>query len=79
LRPLRPRDTADSLLGQSQLWCDEDFEPEGDEAEDQQQDASDLASIDAQADTDPSAYVPKTSQRVDLLVSGRRAGYAEPS
>jgi hypothetical protein len=42
---LDPRDTADTLLGDAQLWCDEDFqeEEEGEEEVDQEQDAADLA------------------------------------
>jgi hypothetical protein len=66
---LDPRDAANSPLGESELWCDEDFEEEEDEAGDQEEGASDFAEIDAQADTVSSAHAPKTPQQVDVVVT----------
>ena len=71
---LDPRDAAVSLLGDSQLWCDEDFEEE----EDQEEDASDLAEIDAQAETVSPPHARKQPQRADLIGTRGRAGYNEP-
>ena len=66
---LDPRDAADSLLGESELWCDEDFEEEENEKEeDQEEAASDFADIDAQADTASSVHAPKKKlHRADSL------------
>ena len=69
---LDPRNAADSLLGESQLWSDEDFEEEDDEEGDQQEDASDFADIEAVS----SVHAPKKATRAELVVSGGRAGYA---
>jgi hypothetical protein len=71
---LDPRDAADTVLGQSQLWCDEDFEEEEDEAAEDQEDASDFAVNDIQAVSSPHAR--KTPRRADLVVARKVAGSA---
>jgi hypothetical protein len=62
---LNPRDAADSPLGESELWCDEDFEEEEDEEEDQEEDASGFADN----ETVSSVHAAKTPQRADLVVT----------
>jgi hypothetical protein len=90
---LDPRDAADSLLGDSQLWCDEDFDSEEDEAEetkaeeiqageiqaaeDQQVNAPRFARNDDGADIVSSAHVRKTPRRAEFVVSGGPADYTE--
>jgi hypothetical protein len=64
---LDPRDAADSLLGESQLWCDEDFEAEEDEPEDQEEDASDLAVHNIQAVS--SAHARKAPRPAGLVMT----------
>jgi hypothetical protein len=67
---LDPRDAADSLLSELQLWCDEDFEEEEGEDE-EEEDAPDFAGNEAVS----SAHAPKSPP--DLVVSGGRAGHSE--
>ena len=79
---LDPRDTADTLLGDSQLWCDEDFESEGgaeeiEAAADQQHDASGFADVDDAAVS--LAHSSKAPQRANLIVTRGVAGYVERS
>jgi hypothetical protein len=62
---LNPRDATDSPLGESELWCDEDFEEEEDEEEDQEEDASGFADN----ETVSSVHAAKTPQRADLVVT----------
>ena len=69
---LNPRDAADSPLGESELWCDEDFEEEEEEEEDQEEDASDVADNEAVF----SAHAAKTPRRADLVLARKVAGYA---
>jgi hypothetical protein len=82
---LDPRDAAESPLGESHLWSDEDFEEEDEEEqedeqeeeqEEDQEDVSDLTAICDEADTLFSAHVPKKPPQADLVVSGGRAGYS---
>jgi hypothetical protein len=72
---LDPRHAANTLLGDSELWCDEDFEEEVDEEEaDPEQEAADFADKLAEADTVSSGPARKTPRRADLVVSRGRAG-----
>jgi hypothetical protein len=71
---LDPRHAANTLLGDSELWCDEDFEEEVDEEEaDPEQDAA-VAGKPAEADTVSSGPTRKTARGADLVVSRGRAG-----
>jgi hypothetical protein len=73
---LDPRHVANTLLGDSELWRDEDFEEEEmDEEDDHQgQDAADFVGKADEADTGSSDTARKTPRRADLLVSRGRAG-----
>ena len=67
---LDPRDAANSSLGESELWCDEDFEEEEDEEEDQEEDASDIADNDdndEEAQAVSSAHAAKPPRRAELV------------
>jgi hypothetical protein len=75
---LKPRDAADSPLGESELWCDEDFEDE-EEEEDQEEDASDFTDNDDEEEAVLEAHAVKKPQRADLVVTRGVAGYAERS
>ena len=72
---LDPRHAANSLLGDSQVWCDEDFEEEVEEEDDDpEQDAADFAGKPDEAGTVSSGPARKTPRRADLVVSRGRAG-----
>ena len=61
---LDPRDAAQSLLGDAQAWCDEDFQEDS-----RAEDASDIAGIDAQAEAASRPHAPKKPPRPDLFVT----------
>jgi hypothetical protein len=71
---LNPRDAADSPLGESKLWCDEDFEEEEDEQEDQEDDASDFVVHDIQAVS--SAHARRAPRPAELGIARKVAGSA---
>ena len=73
---LDPRDAADSPLGESELWCDEDFEEQENQEEGQEEGASDIARIEAHAETISSVHARKAPRRADLPVTRSIAGFA---
>jgi hypothetical protein len=60
---LDPRDAADSLLGDSQLWCDEDFDSEEDEAEETK--AEEIQAGEIQAAEDQQVNAPRFARNDD--------------